>query len=262
MVISSTGRTAHYNGGVLGLYEYHEDKGYYVQKSTEQSNEKFVALYLYADEDDFWWVGGTPGQKLGGLHNPRPSKTPPSNGWQYADPTKEPWQGDLTLTVTSGPLPPLPRHFTVTATGAAAEEWPNYLGVFTRTQRWWKGRPVYARLEALLYHGGGDDGWVIAPILGYAALKGSQARHSPVEEDSWRYFTGSEWKPASVTVTGSDQRSKYPSLCYVSDINANIYANCQAQVQVPNPLSQQAPNPDSKVRPSLKNLKTQFFGLG
>ena len=36
----------------------------------------------------------------------------------------------------------------------------------------------------------------------------------------------------------------------------------QARVQVPNPLSQQAPNPDSKVRPSLKNPKTQFFGLG
>ena len=37
---------------------------------------------------------------------------------------------------------------------------------------------------------------------------------------------------------------------------------CQALVQVPNPLSQQAPNPDPKVRPSLKNPKTQFFGLG
>ena len=38
--------------------------------------------------------------------------------------------------------------------------------------------------------------------------------------------------------------------------------NRQARVQVPNPLSQQAPNPDPKVRPSLKNPKTQFFGLG
>ena len=37
---------------------------------------------------------------------------------------------------------------------------------------------------------------------------------------------------------------------------------CQARVQVPNPLSQQAPNPDPKVRPSLKSPKTQFFGLG
>ena len=39
-------------------------------------------------------------------------------------------------------------------------------------------------------------------------------------------------------------------------------SNCQAQVQVPNCLSQQAPNPGPKVRPSLKNPKTQFFGLG
>ena len=38
--------------------------------------------------------------------------------------------------------------------------------------------------------------------------------------------------------------------------------NCQALVQVPNPLSQQAPNPNPKVRPSLKSPKTQFFGLG
>ena len=37
---------------------------------------------------------------------------------------------------------------------------------------------------------------------------------------------------------------------------------CQARVQVPNPLSHQAPNPDPKVRPSLKNPKTKFFGLG
>ena len=37
---------------------------------------------------------------------------------------------------------------------------------------------------------------------------------------------------------------------------------CQARVQVPNPLSQKAPNSGPKVRPSLKNPKTQFFGLG
>ena len=44
--------------------------------------------------------------------------------------------------------------------------------------------------------------------------------------------------------------------------SAILFIYCQARVQVPNPLSQQAPNPDSKVRPSLKNPKTQFFGLG
>ena len=43
---------------------------------------------------------------------------------------------------------------------------------------------------------------------------------------------------------------------------AHVEPNCQARGQVPNPLSQQAPNPDSKVRPSIKNPKTQFYGLG
>ena len=46
------------------------------------------------------------------------------------------------------------------------------------------------------------------------------------------------------------------------ELSENFYRNCQARVQVPNPLSQQVQNPDSKVRPSLKNPKTQFFGLG
>ena len=35
--------------------------------------------------------------------------------------------------------------------------------------------------------------------------------------------------------------------------------NCQAQVQVPNPLSQQAPNPDPKFGLSLKNPKKNIW---
>ena len=37
---------------------------------------------------------------------------------------------------------------------------------------------------------------------------------------------------------------------------------CQAQVQVPNLLSQQAPNPDFKVRPSLKKTKNPILWTG
>ena len=62
---------------------------------------------------------------------------------------------------------------------------------------------VYTEGE-LLYHGSDDKGWLIANKLGYSALRGSRARHSPEGENSWRYFTGSEYKSASVTVTGSD----------------------------------------------------------
>ena len=204
MVISSSGRAAQHQGGALGQYEYHEDKGYYVQTSTEQSYEKFQATYLYRDEDDKWWVSRrTPGEKRGWLRNTRPSQTPPYTGWQYSDGG---WQDDKNLTVTPGPHPPLPKQFKVKATGAAAEKWPEALGVFTKTQRWWFGRPMYVnKVGQLLYQGAKDFGWVIGPESGhYAALRGSRARHSPTEEDSWRYWTWSEWKPASVTVTSSD----------------------------------------------------------
>ena len=202
MVISSSGEAAQYDGHALGQYEYLEDKGYYVQTSTEQSDENFRALYLYL-VDDIWFVSGTTTFRGGWLRNPNSSQTPPTSGWQYAD--YDGWHDDPTLTVTPGPLPPLPRQFTVTAKGAAAELWPCDLGVFTKTERWWDGRPVYANTGGrLLHHGAGDAGWQIANKLGTNVLRGSQSHHSPTEEKSWRYWTGSRYKPASVTVTGSE----------------------------------------------------------
>ena len=119
MVISSTGGAAKYNGGVLGQFEYYEDKGYYVQSSTEQSEENFEAVYLYRDEEDRWKVGPKPGDQNAWLYNTLPSKTPPTSGWQWGD--SKSWHDDPTLTVTPGPLPPLPRQFRVVVSGAAAE---------------------------------------------------------------------------------------------------------------------------------------------
>ena len=203
IVISSTGGAAQHQGGVLGQFKYNEEKKHYCQTSSEQGHEIFRARYLYPDKDDSWWVNHTPGKKGGWVRNPRPSKSVPTSGWQYYD--GKSWHDDPTLTISPGPLPPLARQFTVTATGAAAKKWPSYLGVFTRTQGWWLGRPVYTNAQGMfLHHGNGDDGWMIGEALGKRVLSGSRAHHSPVSEDSWRYWTGSEWKPASVTVTASD----------------------------------------------------------
>ena len=65
VVISSTGGANQRHGGDLGQYEYLEDKGYYVQSSTEQSNAMFEAVYLFRDEDENWYVSTTPGKKVG-----------------------------------------------------------------------------------------------------------------------------------------------------------------------------------------------------
>ena len=109
VVINSTGGTALHHGGALGQFEYLEDKGYYVQTSTDQNNEKFLAIYLSRDVDDNWNVGRTPGMR-GWLWNPSPSKThdPPTSGWTFADSWS--WISDNTLSVTPGPLPSCDSH--------------------------------------------------------------------------------------------------------------------------------------------------------
>ena len=202
-MISSSGEAARRWGTFLGQYEYHEDKGYYVQTSTEQSDENFEAVYLYPDEYDEWWVNHTPGQNAGWLHNPRSSQTPPSSGWRYAD---DGFPSDLTLTVIPGPLPPLPRQFTVTVTGAAAENYPSYQGVYTRTERWWYGRPVYVNTEGVfLYHGPKDNGWTMSDTLGIRVLWGSLARISPANENNWTYWNESDYISASITIIDGGQ---------------------------------------------------------
>ncbi len=163
-------------------------------------------MYLYQDDSEKWTVGKIPREKRGSLFNPRsmPSKTMSRSGWMYSI-VNDGWHDDSSLIVTPGPLPPLPRQFLVTATGAAAEVCPECLGVFTKTQRWFWGRPVYVNEEGqLLHHGKKDYGWMIGPTIGSYNLRGSRARHSPTEEDRWEYWTKSGDKPASVTVTGSE----------------------------------------------------------
>ena len=83
MVISSSGGAARGVGHALGQYEYLEDKGYYVQTNTEQSDEEFRALYLYL-VDDIWFVSGTTTFRGGWLRNFQSSQSPPSSGFSLA----------------------------------------------------------------------------------------------------------------------------------------------------------------------------------
>ena len=212
VVVSSRGEAAKLHGDLLGQYEFDPEKNCYVQTNTElhtntePTNFNFNVRYLYQYEDDKWWVGSKPGRRIGWLHNPIPSKTLPISGWRYGDGWGS-FHDDPTLTVTPGPLL-LPRQFTVTAPGAPAEVSPppSCLGVFTRTERWWYGRPIYVNNRGrLLHHDYGNSGWMIGERLGWRALlMATQSYHSPDGGDSWIYWTGSEWKPVSVTVTGSE----------------------------------------------------------
>ena len=138
VVISSTGGVARIWGELLGQYEYDEDKECFVQSSTEQSNGRYNARYLYRDEDDDWEVGSTPGgnTSLWLKNTNSTSGKLPTGGWMYHD--GENWQYDHSMTVTPGPLASLPAQFLVTASGSfvGLTTSSSYLGVFNKTERY------------------------------------------------------------------------------------------------------------------------------
>ena len=82
----------------------------------------------------------------------------------------------------------------------------SFLGVFTKTNVWWNGRPVYKSSKGkVLHHGHGGKGWMIGPELGFYEFIGSRSHHSPVSEQNWKYLfaLGPVWKPATITVRES-----------------------------------------------------------
>ena len=207
VVISSTGKAALRQRGMLGQYEYDGDNGYYVQTSTEGDSEHYTPVYLYPDEDDKWWVGPSPDRKAGWLHNPTKSKTLPKfqsdNDWLCWDDTAKTWLLDPSLNIIPGPLSFLSMKYIVTGLGDVARRWPSALGVFTRTQRWWNGRPVFENSKGWFLHHGAGVGWMIGSRIGKHELMGSTwSHHSPAGENNWKYFDfdASNFKPASISI--------------------------------------------------------------
>ena len=200
LVISSTGGAAHIMGEILGQYEYNEENGQYVQKSTEQSNEHYHERYIYyVDEHDVWMAGLPPGDETFGPSWIM-SKELLNGDWIYYDGAT--WQSDPSLTVTPGPLPPLPSQFTLTDTNTSAEVvvGPSYLGVYNKTDRWWDGRPVYVNSQGRFLHHG--IRWVIGSKLGVYTMSGNQSHHSPACIRSWTYVTDNliDEEPAPVKI--------------------------------------------------------------
>ena len=239
VVISSNGGAAQHVGGVLGQFEFDEDKGCYVQKNlknlckffdllkhgdcprTNPKDFELETVYLYSDDDDRWYVNNKTGEKAGWLYNPIYSKTLPTSGWMYSD--GQSWKSDVTLSVTPGSLT-LPSQFTVNwQLGLGGEKEhakiSACLGVFNKTEIWWRGRPMYYNFKdnkdckVALHHGPGDYGWLMG-LPGFAFLRGSRAHLRPDNEKNWRYITGKpskpetiEWKPAQVTIKeGSEDK--------------------------------------------------------
>ena len=186
--ITSTGGAGKCQGGSLGQYCYDPDTGFYLQTNTEVGDEKYKPRYIYPVDDE-WWVGPTPGRKLGFMHNPTKSLNMPLVGWMYTD-GKGTWHADETLVISPGPLT-LCDSLTVSASGPAAEEQSEKLGEFSRTEMWWNGKPVFRNSQGRLLKQSSKE-WDVGDNLDKAGLRGSFTCHCPGSDENWTYWDGAK----------------------------------------------------------------------
>ena len=196
--LTSSGGAAHYQGSSLGQYCYDLDTGCFIQTNTEKGHWEYKARYIYPVDDE-WYINHTLGEKSGYLKNPTKSKSLPLVGWMYCTKPEDPWAADTTLEISPGPLISLCDSLTVSAWGLAALQ-SDCLGEFSRTNRWWLGKPVFRNRQGRLLHQSGK-GWDVGPDLVLSCLQGSMTHHCPAKEENWtHYWDGKNDEPASVTI--------------------------------------------------------------
>jgi len=172
VVFSSTGGAAErvYALGEFGLQpSLHNGRPLYKQRDDIGSPE----IFLFWDAAS-WWVGSPPkgfpialalAVAKGHLKASSTALTPPAEGWKYYNSQSDSWQEDSSLSLSSSPLKPCPRLEVSAIKGSTP--WliaSPALGVYTRTNQWSSGRPIY------LQEGGGGVLIIKAPYTGWALL--------------------------------------------------------------------------------------------
>ena len=210
LMMTSTGLSADYYGGSFGEYQQvgeHEGAVLYQQTHTVAGE----VYKLYRNQKG-WRVGSSfNGARLRSSKSERKSDVPPKTGWKYSG--KEQWIADPALTLELGSLPHCGQ-ITISATGGAAREWPDDLGVFTQTEMVSAGRRVFRQQggSRVLCCRPGTHGWGVKDSVesyGSSILSASDsvcpadsraAINKRKNLSSWQYVHDSEWKPGNITV--------------------------------------------------------------
>ena len=100
----------------------------------------------------------------------------PLVGWMYCTKPEDPLAADTTLVISPGPLSCLCHSLTVSASGPAAEVWPEGLGKFSSTERCGSRASLYSE-TARANSCTPDQGWYVGGNFGNNALRSSMAHH-------------------------------------------------------------------------------------
>ena len=217
MVLSSTGPSAEWQGGSLGVFEYlqqHNNSPAYRQR---HSVARIRPYYLYRDHGGNWLVG----EQLGGtstyLLNRTSSDSVPTNNWCYYDFDKGRWQSDPEITASPS-LPSVCGVIRISLHGAAATALPETGGEY-RARDWSAGRPVFSngvtylcvrpswRVWCVTDSPESDGPRLLSSCVTWCPASPRAALRSNNNKSSWRYqYQRHDWIAGDIRVTCDTHR--------------------------------------------------------
>ena len=216
IVLSSTGPSAEFCDGVLGVFEYLEQYNNSPAYRQRHSVAGTGPQYLYRHDGGDWRVG----PELGGsdsyssdLLNRTRGDSVPTNNWLYAaDEDGEEWEVDPEMTVTTS-LPSVCGVITISLHGAAATAQSETGGEYRATGDWSAGRPVFSNGVTYLSVRPWKNAWWVtdSPDSLLARLQSgcvtwcpasprTAIRHSD-NQRSWRYEDKYNWLDGDIRLT-------------------------------------------------------------
>ena len=141
LLVTSAGPSAEYRGDMLGVYKEagtHNNYPYYKQVDTERKDEEEEVIYR--SKAGGWVMGPGLDGPYAGLKHESNTESVPLSGWSCYDGDK--YSDDPHLRI-SPDLPPACGEITITASGEAAVQEPECIGVYTPTQMFSAGKRVF-----------------------------------------------------------------------------------------------------------------------
>merc|ERR1712126_34679 len=122
------------------------------------------------------------------------NETSPKGGW-HSDPSVKIQFGSLSPDQQCGDV-------RIQLRGDAADRLPECGGLFTKTNKYFCGKPVFVNTQSQYLHCAGAS-WSVGPKIGMGGIYSTYAGLCPAQIKTWTYWTGSEDKPADVTISCS-----------------------------------------------------------
>ena len=202
------------------MYSFDQEHDCYKQVATEENHYPSLrkSRFVYQASDEAWYISDKPGKPEGWMYNTSESRTLPLTGWMVWDrPPKKISKRKIkksfavmlrdskkgsnvpSVKIQFGPLTSdqecrnIEIHF-------SSRKWLTYGGLFTKTNNFFCGKPVFINDYGQKLHSTDDGDWGIGPVLGYVLIKSSSAGLCPAKIKTWSSCSEEVFSPIDSTI--------------------------------------------------------------